>query len=86
MQKIILVNILLLLVLHVFYVALYFGFGYLLPAMGNEAGSISYVLIILLHLYLNCRLLKKWNNYSPKNLIIFSLVILAVYIGKLFWV
>jgi hypothetical protein len=85
MIKAIVINLLLLLVLYILYVGFYFGFGYILPALSGQSGTILYVGIIALHLYINYRLLKKWNLCSWKNLILFSLAIAGIYVGNLFW-
>jgi hypothetical protein len=84
MIKAIVVNILLLLVLYVLYVGFYFGFGYLLPALSGQSGSVLYVLVCLLHLIINYLLLKKWNLYNWKTVTLFSLFIVGIYIGRLF--
>jgi hypothetical protein len=81
MIKIILTNILLFISLYIFFIAASFGFGFIFEAMTATSSNILYLLIPLLHLYINYRLAKKWLPSNRRYLLISCIVILGIWIS-----
>ncbi len=81
MIKIILVNILLFAGLYIFFIAASFGFGFIFEAMTTTSSNILYILIPLLHAYINYRMAKKWLLSNRRYLLISSIVIPGIWIS-----
>lgn len=85
MLKLILINLLLFILFIILFIAAAFVISY---AMGTNNHSMEtaevYVVITLLHIYINYRLLKKRKIDTLKNKTISAILIAAVYVGYLF--
>lgn len=85
MLKLVLTNLLLLVLFIVLFIASALVISY---AMGTNNHSTEtaevYVVITLLHIYINYRLLKKRQMDTFKNKTIAAILIAAVYVGYLF--
>lgn len=81
MIKIIIVNVFLFAGLYIFFIAASFGFGFIVEALSAASSNVLYVLMPLLHVFINYRLAKKWGLSTRKYLAISSVVILSIWIS-----
>ena len=85
MFKIIILNVLLFVLCIVLFILMAFGIGY---AMGTASHTLetgaAYVAVVILHLYLNHRLLKKAQLDTSKHGTVSTLLIIGAYILYLF--
>jgi hypothetical protein len=54
------------------------------PATDNVEVAMAYIGVTVLHIYINLRLLKKWELATLRRKVISTLLIIGAYIGYLF--
>jgi hypothetical protein len=85
MGKIIIVNVLLFILGIIVFIAMAGGIGY---AMGTDKHIVetdmAYIAVIILHLVINARLLKKWKLNKPAYKVLSAALIAGAYTAYLF--
>jgi hypothetical protein len=84
MKKIFLLNLLIFFVLMALFIAAGFAMGYAADKRFGSDAAILFVLVVLVHLFLNYLVLLRQKMATAKSIAISCLVILAVYALVLF--
>ncbi len=85
MGKIILINLLLFVVGILVFIFSAVGIAAAMrPATDNVEVALAYIGVALLHIYINSRLLKKWQLSTLRHRVISVILIAGAYIGYLF--
>jgi hypothetical protein len=84
MKRIILLNIVFFVLLMLIFIGVGFAMGYASGARYGTDAAILYVLTVTIHLFLNYLIMHRQPDFSPKRLLIASLLILLVYLVIVF--
>lgn len=85
MVKLILVNVLLFIGCIILFVFMAAGIGYAMGTARHDVeNALAYVFVAGLHIFINFRLLKKWQPASLRARVVSTILIIAAYIIYLF--